>query len=52
MRRAPLLACALASVPLLVASSSAPLPFFYDLYTFRDDRGGTTVVPPRSSRNV
>ncbi len=22
----------------------SPLPFFYDLYTFRNDRGGTTVV--------
>lgn len=26
------------------APSVAPLPFFYDLYTFRDDGGGTTVV--------
>jgi hypothetical protein len=32
------------AVPLLAASSAAPLPFFYDLYTFRDDGGGTTVV--------
>ena len=28
--------------PLL--SSPSPLPFFYDLYTFRTDGGGTTVV--------
>jgi len=26
------------------AAAAAPLPFFYDLYTFRDDRGGTDVV--------
>ena len=30
----------------LAATSTAPrdLPFFYDLYTFRTDGGGTTVV--------
>jgi hypothetical protein len=26
------------------AAAAAPLPFFYDLYTFRDDRVGTDVV--------
>jgi hypothetical protein len=26
------------------AAEAAPLPFFYDLYTFRDDGGGTAVV--------
>jgi hypothetical protein len=26
------------------ATEAAPLPFFYDLYTFRDDGGGTDVV--------
>ena len=26
------------------AGAAAPLPFFYDLYTFRDDGGGTDVV--------
>ena len=28
----------------MAAPTSAPLPFFYDLYTFRGDAGGTTVV--------
>jgi len=44
VRRIALLAVAVLAVPLLTASSAAPLPFFYDLYTFRDDGGGTTVV--------
>jgi hypothetical protein len=31
--------------PSLLGSEAArPLPFFYDLFTFRDDGGGTTVV--------
>lgn len=50
MRRVALFACLVlsglsgAATLAPAAPAPAPLPFFYDLYTFRDDGGGTTVV--------
>jgi hypothetical protein len=32
------------ATPVAGAAAAAPLPFFYDLYTFRDDGGGTAIV--------
>lgn len=32
------------SAVLALTASARPLPFFYDLYTFRGEHGGTTVV--------